>query len=58
MCGVPTRMMKAGLATYQEYIDPPIAILYDPAQLADYPSWPNPDNFDYAGAKELADKAR
>jgi uroporphyrinogen decarboxylase len=56
--GVPTRMMKAGLATYQEYIDPPIADLYDPAQLADYPLWPHPDNFDYAGAKALADKAR
>ena len=56
--GVPTRMVKAGLATYQEYVNPPIAHLYNPAQLADYPLWPDPDNFDYAGAKALADKAR
>ena len=56
--GVPTRMMKAGLATYQEYIDPPIAGFYDPTQLTDYPLWPDPDNFDYAGAKVLAEKAR
>ncbi len=56
--GVPTRMMKAGLATYQEYINPPIAGLHDPAQLNDYPLWPDPDNFDYAGVKILADKAR
>jgi uroporphyrinogen decarboxylase len=56
--GVPTRMVKAGLATYQEYINPPLAGMYEPAQLADYPSWPDPDKFDYAGAKALADKAR
>jgi uroporphyrinogen decarboxylase len=56
--GVPTRMMKAGLATYQEYINPPIAGYSDPYQLADYPLWPSPDNFDYAGAKALAEKAR
>jgi len=58
MWGVPTRMVKAGLATYQEYINPPLAGYDDPAQLADYPSWPDPDNFDYAGAIALADKAR
>lgn len=56
--GVPTKMVKAGLATYQEYINPPIADYYDPTQLNDYPLWPDPDNFDYAGAKALADKAR
>jgi uroporphyrinogen decarboxylase len=55
--GVPTRMVKSGLATYQEYVNPPIGDFYDPAQLADYP-WPDPDKFDYAGAKALADKAR
>jgi uroporphyrinogen decarboxylase len=58
MWGVPTRMVKAGLATYQEYIRPPIGDYYDPAQLADYPLWPDPDNFDYAGAKALAKEAR
>ena len=58
MWGVPTRMVKAGLATYQEYIDPPIADYYEPSQLDDYHSWPDPDQFDYAGAKALAAEAR
>ncbi|WP_043589297.1 uroporphyrinogen decarboxylase family protein [Geminisphaera colitermitum] len=55
--GVPTRMVKSGLATYQEYIDPPLADYTAPAQLADYP-WPDPDKFDYVWAAALADKAR
>ena len=38
MWGVPTRMVKAGKAIYQEYINPPIAYLYDPAPLEEYPS--------------------
>lgn len=58
MWGVPTRMVKAGLATYQEYINPPIADYYDPSQLKSYHSWPDPDQFDYAGAKALASEAR
>lgn len=58
MWGVPTRMVKAGLATYQEYIDPPIADYQEPLQLSAYPSWPDPDKFDYAGAKALAKEAR
>lgn len=58
MWGVPTRMVKAGLATYQEYINPPIASYDDPAQLAGYHSWPSPDLFDYAGSKALAQEAR
>lgn len=58
MWGVPTRMIKAGLARYQEYINPPIANYMDVSELSDYPYWPNPDNFDYAGAKALAKKAR
>ena len=56
--GGPTRMVKAGLATYQEYINPPIADYMDPSQLFHYPSWPDPDKFDYAGAKALAKEAR
>jgi len=55
--GVHTRMVKAGLATYQEYVKAPLAG-FDMAQLADFPLWPDPDNFDYAGARALADKAR
>lgn len=58
MWGVPTRMVKAGLATYQEYIDPPIEGFMDPSELTTYHSWPDPDKFDYEGAKALAKKAR
>ena len=58
MWGVPTRMVKAGLATYQEYIDPPIADYTDPSELLGYHSWPDPDKFDYAGAKALSKEAR
>ncbi len=58
MWGVPTRMVKAGLATYQEYINPPIASYMDPSELETYHSWPDPDKFDYAGAKALAKRAR
>ena len=58
MWGVPTRMVKAGLATYQEYIDPPIAAYMDPSELAGHHAWPDPDKFDYAGAKALATEAR
>ena len=58
MWGVPTRMVKAGLATYQEYINPPIADYMDPSELVDYHSWPDPNKFDYEGAKALAKKAR
>ncbi|MDR0385339.1 MAG: hypothetical protein LBH60_04620 [Prevotellaceae bacterium] len=56
--GVPTRMVKAGLATYQEYVNPPLADYKTPSQLDKYPLWPNPELFDFAGAKVLADKAR
>ncbi|MDR3262143.1 MAG: hypothetical protein LBT78_09980 [Tannerella sp.] len=58
MWGVPTRMVKAGLATYQEYINPPLAGYESPEQLDDYPLWPDPALFDYAGAGALADEAR
>ena len=58
MWGVPTRMVKAGLATYQEYIDPPIGEYVEPSELETYPSWPDPDLFDYEGSKALAKKAR
>jgi uroporphyrinogen decarboxylase len=56
--GVPTRKVRAGLATYQEYINPPLAGYADLRHLADYPSWPNPDLFDYNGARALAERAR
>ena len=58
MWGVPTRMMKAGLATYQEFGTPPLGEFDDIAQLDDYPLWPDPANFDYAGSKDWARQAR
>lgn len=56
--GVPTRKVTAGLATYQEFGTPPLGTYTDPAQLADHPFWPEPEGFDYAGAKALARRAR
>jgi len=58
MWGVPTRMMQAGLATYQEFGTPPLGTFEDAAQLDDYPLWPDPANFDYAGARDWARNAR
>ncbi|MEI6604626.1 MAG: uroporphyrinogen decarboxylase family protein [Verrucomicrobiota bacterium] len=58
MWGVPTRMIQAGPATYQEFGTPPLAEFDTAAQLAAYPSWPDPANFDYAGAKAWAREAR
>ncbi|MCC5839684.1 MAG: hypothetical protein JJT96_06120 [Opitutales bacterium] len=56
--GVPTREVKAGAATYIEHGEPPLGQMEDPAELDAYPHWPDPDRFDYAGAKELALAAR
>jgi uroporphyrinogen decarboxylase len=58
MWGVPTRMMRAGLATYQEFGTPPLGGFDEVEQLDDYPLWPDPANFDYAGAKAWAQQAR
>jgi uroporphyrinogen decarboxylase len=58
MWGVPTRMVKAGAATYQEYTDPPIALFETVEQLNAYSFWPNPGLFDYEGARKLATHAR
>lgn len=56
--GVPTQRVKSGLATYQEFGEGPLAAYTDPAQLADYDLWPDPDGFNYAAARALADRAR
>jgi uroporphyrinogen decarboxylase len=56
--GVPTRKVQSGLATYQEYGEGPLAHYTDPAQLADYAGWPDPDHFNFAAARELAQRAR
>ena len=56
--GVPTRKMKAGLATYEEYASHPFADFTDVRELDDYELWPDPDRFDYAEAIALAKRAR
>lgn len=58
MWGVPTRMIQAGLATYQEFGTPPLGHYDDTAQLDDYALWPDPAGCDYAGAKQWAQQAR
>jgi hypothetical protein len=51
MWGVPTRMIRAGAATYQEFGAPPLGHYAAVAQLADYPLWPDPTKFDMAAAR-------
>jgi uroporphyrinogen decarboxylase len=58
MWGVPTRLMKAGLATYLEFGTPPLGDCDDIARIDDFVQWPDPGCFDYAGAREWATKAR
>lgn len=58
MWGVPTRMIRAGAATYQEFGTPPLGEFDDIAQLDDYPLWPDPAKFDFVGAREWATRAR
>ncbi|MEI7910560.1 MAG: uroporphyrinogen decarboxylase family protein [Verrucomicrobiota bacterium] len=58
MWGVPTRMMQAGHATYQEFGTPPLGDYDDIAQLDDYALWPDAARFDYAGARQWAQQAR
>ena len=56
--GVPTIKVKSGPATYQEYGPGPIADYEDPAELDDYPLWPDPADFNYAASRQLAERAR
>jgi uroporphyrinogen decarboxylase len=56
--GVPLRKVQAGKATYQEYGEGPFAAFDDPAQLDNYRLWPDPERFNYAAAKALAERAR
>lgn len=48
--GVPTKTVQAGAAEYAEAAEAPLAGYDDPAQLNDYPWWPDVERFDYAGA--------
>jgi uroporphyrinogen decarboxylase len=56
--GVPLRKVRSGKATYMEYGDPPLGDMEDPEELDNYPLWPDPDGFNYAAAREAADRAR
>ncbi|MBS0663717.1 MAG: hypothetical protein JSR48_10675 [Verrucomicrobia bacterium] len=56
--GVPTLRVKSGAATYQEYGEGPLAAMESPAQLDDYPFWPDPEKFNYEAAASLAGRAR
>ena len=56
--GVPTVMVQSGFATYQEYGKGPLAEMDAPSQLGGHPLWPDPDKFNYAAAKSLAERAR
>lgn len=52
MWGVPTGMIRAGAATYQEFGTPLLGEFDDIAQLDDDPLWPDAANFNLAGARE------
>lgn len=56
--GVPTVKVKSGQATYQEYGEGPLADFEDVEELDTYALWPDPDKFNYAAAKQLAEQAR
>ena len=56
--GVPLKNVHSGQATYQEFGEGPLAAYDNPAQLDDYPLWPDPDKFNYAAAKKAAERAR
>lgn len=56
--GVPTRTVRSGKATYQEFGDPPLGSYEDASELDDYPLWPDPAEFRYDAARELAERAR
>ena len=57
MWGVPLKEVEAGDAHYQEFIEPPMQGYETLADLAKYPFWPNPDQFDYEAAIALAKRA-
>lgn len=56
--GVPTIQVKSGAATYQEYGEPPLGTMDEPAELEAYPLWPDVAGFNYNAAKAAAASAR
>jgi len=57
MWGVPLKEVKAGMASYHEFIEPPMAGYETPADVEKYPFWPEHDKFDYEAAITLAKRA-
>lgn len=59
MWGVPLESVQAGLATYDEFLEPPMLEGYEaPADVEKYPFWPDADRFLYDDAEVLARRAR
>ncbi len=56
--GVPTRMVRAGAATYQEFGLPPLGACESPGEITGYDKWPDPELFDYEGCRASAMRAR
>ena len=56
--GVRTTRVRSGLATYQEYLEGPLAKFESASELDAYSQWPDPELFNFAAAKDLARRAR
>ena len=57
MWGVPLKNVQAGQAHYEEFGEAPMKDYDTPDAIHDYPWWPDPDAFDYAGADQHARQA-
>lgn len=57
MWGVPLKDVQAGEAHYMEFVEPPMQGYSEPAEVEQYPYWPDPDRFDYEGAGQLAERS-
>jgi len=57
MWGVPLKNIQAGEAQYAEFGTAPLSGYDTPESLDKYPWWPKVENFDYEGAKALAQQA-
>jgi uroporphyrinogen decarboxylase len=51
--GCLMRAIRSGLAEYHEYMRPPLADMEDPAELEDYPWWPDPAAYDWAAYRAM-----
>jgi uroporphyrinogen decarboxylase len=57
MWGVPLKGIQSGEAYYEEFAEAPMKGYETPADVENYPWWPDPDRFDYAGAISAAREA-